>query len=75
MKLHLLLHSEQYEGQTLLGIYDSLVKAEKAREVYLAEDDFHDPEAIHIEEVSLNDKADWNFTDPSLREYYENSLK
>lgn len=75
MKVHLLLHSEQYEGETLLGIYDSKTNAEMARKVYLAEDDFHDPEAIRIEEVSINKKADWNFTDPSLQEYYENSLK
>lgn len=72
MKLHLLLHHEQYDGETLLGIYDSLNKAEKAREAYLAEDDFHDPETIRIEEVSINEKADWNFTDPSIQEYYKN---
>lgn len=75
MKLHLLLHHEQYEGETLLGIYDSQANAEMARKVYLKEDDLHDPETIRIEEVSMNKKADWNFTNPSLQEYYENSLK
>lgn len=74
MKLHLLLHSEQYDGETLLGIYDSFDKADQARNAYLAEDDFHDPELIHIVEVSMNDKADWNYTDPDLQAYYKEQL-
>lgn len=75
MKVHLLLHSEQYAGSVLLGIYNSQGNAEIARDVYLKEDETNDPESLQIVEVSMNKKADWTFTNPSLQEYYENSLK
>jgi len=75
MKVQLLLHSEQYAGTVLLGIYNSHGNAELARDVYLKEDETNDPESLQIVEVSMNEKPDWNFTNPSLQEYYENSLK
>ena len=75
MKVHLLLHTEQYAGSVLLGIYNSQGNAEMARDVYLKEDDLtNDPESLQIVEVSMNEKPDWNFTNPSLQEYYKNSL-
>jgi len=74
MKLQLLLHSEQYAGSVLLGIYNSRGNAEMARDVYLKEDETNDPESLQIVEVSMNEKPDWNFTNPSLQEFYKNSL-
>jgi hypothetical protein len=72
MKLHLLLYSAPYEGENLLGIYDSAGKAEQALKDFIEEDGSFIEENYRIVEVSLNDTPDWNFTDPSLRSYYQN---
>lgn len=72
MKLYTLIHREQYDGDTVLSIFDSRQKAEVALQAYLQDNNEDQEDSLEIVETTLNDKPDWDYMNPELQAYYTN---
>ena len=71
MKVYILQHSTSYDGNVILGIYNDKILAQDALRDYASEEDNEGVKPfLEILEVSMNDKPDWNFTNPELRTFY-----
>jgi hypothetical protein len=52
--MYVLLHSYDYEGSRILGVFDSRMTAEKAQEKYSKHNEISSCESLDIEEFKLN---------------------
>lgn len=72
MKIYTLIHREQYDGDTVLGIYDFKKTAQIALKIYLKDGNEDQEDSLEIVETTLNDKPDWNYMNPELQACYTN---
>jgi hypothetical protein len=71
MKVYILQYRAGFDGDVLLGIYNDKILAQEALLDYSSQEDNAASENfLEIQEVSMNDKPCWYFTNPELQTHY-----